>query len=183
MQSAVSDEDPSRAPAERVILIDFEASGLGSGTWPIEVGLAWVEGTEIGSWSTLIRPSDTWDHAEWSEASAQLHNIPRDALEDAPDAVGVARDLLERIEGCVLVSDAPGFDGWWLSRLFDLIKAPRPRILDFDAVAAEMTTDRGLDYVYERLERTKTPHRAEGNAVRLARALLGGLKASEKADR
>ena len=87
--------------------------------------------------------------------------------------------MRERIEGGVLVCDAPAFDGWWLSRLFDLIEAPRPRILDFHSVAEALTMDRGLDYLYERLERLPTPHRAEADAVRLARALLRGLEISE----
>ena len=102
---------PVRDDPERLIFIDFEASGLGAGSWPIEVGLAWVEGTEIKSWSSLIRPHETWDPAEWSDVSARVHNIPRRDPEDAPDPQKVAHGVRARIEGGVLVCDAPAFDG------------------------------------------------------------------------
>ena len=58
--------------------IDFEASSLDDGTYPIEVGIGrWVAPTsDIETWSTLIRPLANWERygswspkAEWSTAS------------------------------------------------------------------------------------------------------------------
>jgi len=36
-----------REDAEAFVFIDFEASGLGPDSWPIEVGLAWIEGDGV----------------------------------------------------------------------------------------------------------------------------------------
>ena len=47
--------------SEYLVFIDFEASGLGPGTWPIEVGLAWIENGGVRTWSSLIRPEADWD--------------------------------------------------------------------------------------------------------------------------
>lgn len=142
-------------------------------TWPIEVGVAWIdEGGEARGWSSLIRPDPAWTQNDWSAASQRVHNIPRSALDDAPPAHEVARDLLRRMEGRRAVSDAPGFDARWLRRL--LITAgirPAPPIVDFDAVAFSLFEGLELDRLYEKLEHIPRPHRAGPDSLRMARAI------------
>jgi hypothetical protein len=81
--------------------IDFEASGLGQWTYPVEVGVAWWPAPDAGieSWSTLIRPTIEWQESfVWSDASQAVHGIeprqlaegmsPKEALEAANTLIG-----------------------------------------------------------------------------------------------
>ncbi len=52
------------------IILDIEASGFGSGSYPIEVGLALADGS---CESVLIHPEPEWIH--WSEEAASIHKI------------------------------------------------------------------------------------------------------------
>ncbi|MFP8966605.1 hypothetical protein ACKC9G_08525 [Pokkaliibacter sp. CJK22405] len=96
------------------IILDIEASGFGSGSYPIEIGVALPDGT---SESFLIRPEEDWTH--WSEEAAAIHRISREMLqqEGLPVAL-VARRLNTLLAGQKVYSDAWGFDSTWLSLLF-----------------------------------------------------------------
>ena len=162
---------------EDVLVVDLEASGLGPGSWPIEVGLAWVEEGEVRSWSSLIRPEPDWDEGAWDPIAEEVHGISREALEGAPTAWTVAADLLSRVAGRPVFSDAPEHDGRWLRRLLDAQPTPAGvRILDFDQAVGAVCGEQGANWAYERLERTRTPHRAGQDAARMMGAILYGLK-------
>lgn len=161
---------------EEVLIVDLEASGLGPGSWPIEVGLAWFEEGEVRTWSSLIRPEPDWDPDAWDPVAEEIHGISREELSLAPTAWAVATDLLARIAGRDVFSDAPEHDGRWVRRLLDAQPAPAGvRILDFDQAVGAVCGGRGSDWAYERLERTRTPHRAGPDAERMLRAILYGL--------
>ena len=162
-----------------LIFVDFEASSLATDSWPVEVGLAWIDGPEVHSWSSLIRPAPGWSMTAWSEQSANIHGIPLDDLRQAPPAQIVAEVFLDLTQGRHMVSDAPGFEDRWARRLID--ESPRvfePSFLNFDLIAASACRDDGaaLDAVYEHLARTRTPHRAGPDAMRLARCVRQGLE-------
>ncbi len=55
--------------------LDFEASSLSQKSWPIEIGLAWLDGGEVQTWSTLIRPEQDWNLSDWAPQSAAVHGI------------------------------------------------------------------------------------------------------------
>ena len=57
------------------IIIDIEASGFGRGSYPIEVGIAFADGTTFCS---LIKPEDDWTH--WDSQAQSVHNIERSTL-------------------------------------------------------------------------------------------------------
>ena len=106
-----------------VIYIDFEASSLMRGSFPVEMGLA-VDGGDVSSW--LIRPVPEWE--EWSPASEALHGLCRKQLaEEGFDVVHVAVAVLEACSApdCVLASDNPAHDAMWLNRLLDAAGQPR----------------------------------------------------------
>ncbi|PPC75586.1 hypothetical protein WH50_14390 [Pokkaliibacter plantistimulans] len=96
------------------IILDIEASGFGSGSYPIEVGLALADGS---CESVLIHPEPEWIH--WSEEAASIHKIKREMLlrEGLPARV-VAQHLNALLAGQTVYSDAWGFDSTWLSLLF-----------------------------------------------------------------
>ena len=56
-------------------IIDLEASGLASNSYPIEVGLALAPGNRFCS---LIKPVDEWEH--WDQQAESVHGISRDIL-------------------------------------------------------------------------------------------------------
>lgn len=160
-----------------LVIIDLEASGLGPGSWPIEVGLAWFEEGEVSTWSSLIRPEPGWDLEAWDPMAEEIHGISRGELAQAPAAWTVATELLSRVAGQTVFSDAPEYDGRWVRRLLDAQPAPDGiRILDFDQAVGAVCGERGADWAYERLERTRTPHRAGPDAERMLRAILYGAE-------
>jgi hypothetical protein len=107
-----------------LFFLDFEASSLLPGSFPIEV--AWVaeDGT---SESHLIRPADHWldaarGHPGWSPESEMIHGISLESLmrEGEPVEVVARRteDVLTRLTALVC-SDSPPSDGYWLQRLLE----------------------------------------------------------------
>ena len=57
------------------IILDIEASGFGSGSYPIEIGFSGRHGE---GWCSLIRPEAEWTH--WDLDAARVHGIPREVL-------------------------------------------------------------------------------------------------------
>ena len=172
---------PPRRRADRyeqadLVFLDIEAAGLAPGAWPIEIGLACIlPSGGIVSDSELIRPDPTWQEDLWSPESAEVHRIPRQMLDTAPEATDVAAWTMERLAGRVAVSDAPEYDGRWLRTLLLTVETdPVVRIVDFDRLVAMAFDTARLRRVYHALDLLPTPHRAAPDAERLARAYLAG---------
>lgn len=110
--------------------LDIESSGLHDGSYPIEV--AWAD-ADLRVHSFLIRPMEHWDERDWSVESERVHNIPRSILmQHGIPAEEAAHRINESLDGFVSLSDAPGFDGGWLLRLFnDTGVTPLFRIAEF----------------------------------------------------
>lgn len=100
--------------------IDFEASGLGPESYPIEV--AWNgEGGSVESYLINIQAVPDWTY--WDpNAERDAHHISQDhlfTLGDPPSVV--AKRMNTALNGRTLYCDAPDFDGFWLKRLFDAV--------------------------------------------------------------
>jgi len=101
-------------------ILDFEASGLGRGSYPIEVGYILSDGH---SNCMLIRPEPDW--LEWDEQAERLHGISREQLQRHGRSVAeVARLLNHSLAGKTLYSDAWGNDQSWLALLFECAGIP-----------------------------------------------------------
>jgi hypothetical protein len=102
-------------PTDIPAVIDIEASALGAGSFPIEVGLVLSCGTPF---CTLIKPAQDWHR--WDGSAEQAHGIPRETLymygRTVPE---VAQALNDRLRGQTIYSDAWGNDGSWLALLFE----------------------------------------------------------------
>lgn len=162
--------------AEDLIFVDFEASGLGRFSWPIEIGLAWIEAGTVRIWSSLIRPAPGWSMDDWVPESEAIHGIPRADLEAAPSALMVAVEASGLMKGKTVCSDAPEFDGKWAARLLD--EMPDPFFIDpvyIHNALIEVLSEARLDRFYEKLGRIPAPHRAGPDAGRYARALEHAL--------
>ncbi len=165
------------AAVEKIAILDFEASSLSEASWPIEIGLSWLEHGEVRTWSSLIHPAHDWEIDDWSPQSAAVHGISLSELTEAPSTTEVAETFFKVLGGRRLVSDAPEFEIRWLDRLLRAAgRAENPSIEDFDGTSFAVFEGYALDLVYETIERRPAPHRAGPDTARLAR---GWLKASQ----
>lgn len=96
-------------------ILDIEASGFGTDSYPIEIGIA------LGNGQTacyLISPHQDWRH--WDQASEIMHGLTRtQLLRFGWPVVEVARSLNQLLERQLVYSDAWGYDQTWMARLFD----------------------------------------------------------------
>jgi hypothetical protein len=164
---------------DRLLFVDCEASSAGPGGYPIEVGWAWLEPDgAIRQEALLIRPDPYWQKEAWDPNAEAVHRIGRRKLEAGMPAEQVAQRLARRWDGCVLVSDAPAFDGMWLRLLWELGARPRHGLIGIGAIAGMLpeTGRRALAAIW----RAPAPHRAGPDAARLAAAAAAGLAYADR---
>lgn len=103
--------------ADRVILLDCEASGLHCGSYPTEV--AWVTHDLLDGGSYLVRPPVHWLASPWSAEAEAVTGISQPMLgcHGLPPAEVSAR-LNEQLADQVPLTDSPGHDGLWLRILY-----------------------------------------------------------------
>lgn len=163
-------------PSAPLAVIDVEASALSAQGFPIEVGIAIWRGADqpMLTWSSLIKPIDTWlEDRIWSNASEKVHGIALSDLETAPPVHRVAT-ALNNILGPIGTAHCDGlpFDAEWLSELFRVAEIKPAFLLESVAYLRPF----GGPRMHKWLSSNPAPHRAGGDAVRLLRAYLYGLK-------
>ena len=95
-------------------VLDFEASGFGSDSYPIEVGYSLGCGERF---CMLIRPEPGWIF--WDDSAEAVHGISRELLlRSGLDVVQACHELNRRLSGRTLYSDAWVVDKEWLNKLF-----------------------------------------------------------------
>ena len=95
-------------------IIDIEASGFGSSSYPIEVGVITSDGRRF---CRLIKPLDSWTH--WDEHAQTLHGISRDILDKhGQEATRVCMQLNAFLQNATAYSDGWTVDSSWITRLF-----------------------------------------------------------------
>lgn len=102
-----------------MIIFDIEASGLSGDSYPIQIALYDPERNE--TLVEYIRPHDTWTY--WDDVAEDIHKIPLQLLYDVGKPIDeVVTNIIEFMKQSnthQLYCDAPDFDGFWLSRLYD----------------------------------------------------------------
>ena len=99
---------------QRPYIIDVEASGFGSRSYPIEIGLAMEKASRYCS---LILPARAWTH--WDNTAEQTHCITRDLLKAHGKPVREVAEELNRLLGHKTVySDGWSVDKPWITLLF-----------------------------------------------------------------
>ena len=126
-------------------IIDFEASGLGISSYPIQVAVILTDGQTYCSW---ILPHDDWEeHGEWDYEAQKIHNIPKQTLRDIGKPLRiVAQELNDFIAGQTVYCDGGIHDIQWCDTLF--WKAGFPRTFKLDKVRAVM--HEGVNYHYQK---------------------------------
>lgn len=91
-------------------ILDFEASSLSDGSYPITAGL--VVNGEVNFW--IIKPQPDW--IDWSLASQAIHGIKRSYLmEYGVSALQVADEMQSLLRNSPIVySDNPYWEARWL---------------------------------------------------------------------
>ena len=111
-----------------LVFIDFEASSLERGSFPIELG--WVTEDGTGT-SVLIRPEPGW--REWSPQSQAIHGISRaDLARDGIPAAEAALLASDAFDGNTVLADRPAWDGAWLNMLLAAAGRPSRKVEDLD---------------------------------------------------
>jgi len=168
----------------RIAFIDLEASGLGSASFPTEIGWAIiVEDGSVESGSCLIRPPPRWTtYANaWSAASEGLTGITREMLDrDGLPPSEALKRFLDAVGKRDLFSDEPGFDSHWLEMLVDAaaISLGGRKLGDAKKLVEQMglTLEFGEPIQALRARRAEAPrHRAEADARGLAAAFAKAL--------
>lgn len=176
------------AEADRLAFVDFEASGLGDGSFPTEIGWAIVQSGAVISGSRLIRPQPEWlaALAAWSPEAEKLTAISLELLDsEGVPASEAARAFSLATADRLLLSDNPAFDGFWLAMLFraaglsasgikmgDSIKA-----IDYASKNGNITRIDSMLFELAISKDSPTRHRAEPDARRQALkwALTAGI--------
>lgn len=99
--------------------LDFEASSLTSGSYPIEVAWSLADGS-IESY--LISPAGIESWTDWSTLSQKVHGIPRDellALGKSPE--WICNRMNRQLFGQIVYTDNPDYDGMWLAEMFSVV--------------------------------------------------------------
>lgn len=155
-------------PARPLVFLDIEACGLARGSWPLEIGLAWIDAGRVRSEAHLIAPRPEWDLNLWCGRAASVHGIRLSDVLSARPAEEIAA-LTDRLAGCEVVSDNPGWDQRW----FDLLRGgcrPRVQLTRMREAVRKRLSDRAAAELSLALLHSPTPHRAGPDAARLAQA-------------
>ncbi len=158
------------------VILDFEASGFGSGSYPIEVGVALPDSS---THCRLIRPEPEWIH--WDVQAQSVHGITREILlERGHDVRECCQLLNEWLGGKTVYSDAWGHDSSWLHLLFDVAESlPRFKLESIRGLLTEaqvqhwqMARQQAMD------ELCVGRHRASSDALIIQRAWRLSMEAS-----
>lgn len=96
-------------------IMDVEASGFGSFSYPIEVGVVNSEGRKF---CRLVKPQMDWLH--WDKKAEALHGISRDLLLTNGVSIDVlCQELNEFLQYQIVYSDGWVVDQPWIIKLFD----------------------------------------------------------------
>ena len=105
-----------------MILLDCEASGLASKSYPIEI--AWLNVATFEEDSFLINPfsCSTWDH--WDHSAEQIHGLcVNELIEKGITVQEAAERLSGSLSGQKVYTDCPAHDYTWVQRLYSVANA------------------------------------------------------------
>ncbi len=95
-------------------IIDFEASGFGAESYPIEVGVVLSSGQK---YSALISPASDWLY--WDQKAEQVHGLcVEDIRAHGKPITTVVRELNSFLADRTVYSDGWVVDKPWLSKLY-----------------------------------------------------------------
>lgn len=156
----------SRSAPRRLAFIDFEASGLGPFSWPIEVGWALEDGVTD---AVLISPSPSWSMDAWDPKAERLHGISLRVLSDLGlDPAEACKRIEAALAGRTVYSDAPDWDGFWMLRLFQAAgRRCEIKLHDFARVMPPLSDSAKAKLLQQADRLAPRRHRASEDALHL----------------
>jgi hypothetical protein len=156
-------------PIDKIRFLDFEASGLHHGSFPVEVG--WSD-CDLQTTGFLIRPAPTWTIDDWSMQAERIHGISRHEAELHGVPVEEATTRLNAaLADKMVFSDNPEFDKRWLMKLCRAARAePAFQLHDWNRIcqieAARQWLSQEQVSAIEQVAREEfgRPHRAPADA-------------------
>lgn len=150
------------------IILDLEASGLGTNSYPIEVGIALADGRTV---CYLICPHPEWTH--WDHTVECLHGLCREQLVKFGRPIAEVAHSLNHLLGAQTVySDAWGYDQSWLGLLYDYAGVHQQfRLQALQSLFCEAQFNlwnRTLDQVFTECEFTRHRASTDARAIQLA---------------
>lgn len=151
-------------------IIDIEASGFGSHSYPIEIGVVKTNGDR---YCALIEPQPDWDH--WCEHAQSIHGITRKLIENRGRTPrSVCLELNQFLGEITAYSDAWTHDSPWLNRLFFAARVyPSFHLSPIEMIATEaqlLVWDKTKKHLEKRLDIKR--HRASGYAYLIQQTFL-----------
>ena len=102
------------------IFLDCEASSLSTNSYPIEVGWNNSDGTIESYLINIYRYPEGYD--DWSREAQLLHGLSKQYLsEKGKEPQFVVDQMEQRLNGKVLLTDAPDWDAFWIRRLYEYV--------------------------------------------------------------
>lgn len=150
-------------------VIDIEASGLGSFSYPIEVGVVLSNGQ---TYEALIQPRSNWRH--WDANAEKIHGISRATLATQGRSVEtVCAELNSFCAGKILYSDCWVHDSRWLNMLFaEGGVAPRFHCSAIESIVREEKLAHWMQYKHAFARSAQIPpHRALNDAIIISETL------------
>ncbi len=152
--------------SQGIAFIDFEASGLGASSWPIEVGWSFEDGVTE---SVLISPAPHWPMTAWDPKAERLHGItPRLLADLGLDAAATCERLDAALGGRTVYSDAPDWDSFWMQRLYQAAgRRCAFTLQDFARLMPPLTPDQKTKLLQQADRLVPRRHRAAEDALHL----------------
>lgn len=151
-------------------IIDIEASGFGSRSYPIEIGAVKANGER---YCALIAPQPEWDH--WSDSAQAIHGITRTLIESrGRQPCDICNELNAFLGEITAYSDAWTHDNPWLNRLFFAGRVkPSFHLSPIEMIATEaqlLLWDKTKRLLEKRLDIKR--HRASGDAYLIQQTFI-----------
>lgn len=102
------------------LFLDCEASSLSPDSFPIEIAWNNSEGMIESYLINIFRYPNEYD--DWSKDAQSLHGITKQYLaEKGKEPQFVVDQMEQRLNGKVLLTDAPDWDSFWIRRLYESV--------------------------------------------------------------
>lgn len=145
----------------------------------IEIAVVRIDdqGRPAGEWTTLVNPRTT------DLGRTDIHGVQASWLTDAPNFLEIAGDLVNYLNGCVLVAHNAAFDRGFLSAEWQRAGLGQLDIpaIDTLALAKALGLPGRLSFLAEALDvPLKDAHTALGDSQALARVLMELIERSDR---
>lgn len=116
----------------RLCVLDFETANSNMAS-ACSLGILVIEeGVVVKEWVSLIQPHPAYD--SFDPFNIKIHHITKEMVKDAPNFANLYAEILEMMEGSILMAHNASFDMTVLNRLIDTYGLQRPHISYIDSL-------------------------------------------------